>query len=117
MSEQTEGPQNFLEYYAATWSKPLAWAERRLDFLERLAGLLSEPGMADAFREWTHDREKMLQTQGRSAGIASADYAYYQGAAVEIGMLVDNWQEDLSAYRAGQKLFAETQEEPKNESP
>lgn len=102
--------QNFLEHYAATWQRSLTWAERRLSFLHALGELLSQPGMVELFREWAEDREKMHQLVGRSAEIGSAHYVYWQGAAIEAGMLVDNWQAEIKALAQAREAFAKQQE-------
>lgn len=115
MSEQ-ERPANFLEVYAANWQRSVPWAESRLQFFASLVNFLATPEVEAGFRDWAHDREKMLAASARSAGIGSGDFTYWQGASQEAGMLVGNLFADIRSARTAQLAFEQNEKEPSDES-
>lgn len=98
---------NFLQAYAARWQRSVTWAEQRFRFFDFLSELFVRTDVEPMLRSWAEDRERMQQAKMREAGIGDPAYCYWQGAANEVGGLVDNLRAELIEFNAARAAYHE----------
>ena len=76
--------------------------------IDVLVPVLARPDNVEPMlRSWAEDRERMQQAKMRAAAIGDAGYCYFQGAANEMGMLVDNLRAELIEFNAARAAYHE----------